>query len=41
MPGPKQVNHRACKEISVNGKFEEEYFKVHGAYIESQKSKDC
>ena len=31
MPGPKQVHCRACKEISANGKFEEEYLKVHGA----------
>ena len=30
MPGPKQVHLRACKEISANGKFEEEYLKVHG-----------
>ena len=31
MPGPKQIHRRACKEISANGKFEEEYLKVHGA----------
>ena len=31
MPGPKPVRRRACKEISANGKFEEEYLKVHGA----------
>ena len=31
MPWPKQVYRRVCKEISANGKFEEEYLKVHGA----------
>ena len=31
MPGPKQVHRKARKEISANGKFEEEYLKVHGA----------
>ena len=31
MPDPKQVHRRACKEISANGKFEEEYLKVQGA----------
>ena len=33
MPGPKQIHRGACKEISANGKFEEEYLKVHGASV--------
>ena len=31
MPGPKQGHRRACREISANGRFEEEYLEVHGA----------